>query len=136
MTTNSSKLATQLAQAKGWDNLLRQLMLVGKALHPLSDEARDEHSEVQGCQSRVWLQLTVDDKQQVAMLAWSDSKIIRGVLAVIQEKVNQLSPEQIAAFNFDDWFASIQLERYLSQSRASGIAEVIRQIRHQAAVND
>ncbi|HCB18342.1 MAG TPA: hypothetical protein DEP76_14980, partial [Alteromonas sp.] len=38
--------------------------------------------------------------------------------------------------DFDDWFASIQLERYLSQSRASGIAEVIRQIRHQAAVND
>ena len=135
MTTNSSNLATQLAQAKGWDNLLRQLMLAGKALHPLGTEDRNEHSEVQGCQSRVWLQLTVDDKQQVAMLAWSDSKIIRGVLAVIQEKVDQLSPEQIAAFNFDDWFASIQLERYLSQSRASGIAEVIRQIRHQAADN-
>ena len=135
MTTNSSNLATQLAQAKGWDNLLRQLMLAGKALQQLGTEDRNEHSEVQGCQSRVWLQLTVDDKQQVAMLAWSDSKIIRGVLAVIQEKVNQLSPEQIAAFNFDDWFASIQLERYLSQSRASGIAEVIRQIRHQAADN-
>ena len=136
MTTNSSNLATQLAQAKGWDNLLRQLMLAGKALYPLNAEARNEHSEVQGCQSRVWLQLTVDDNHHVAMLAWSDSKIIRGVLAVIQEKVNQLSPEQIAAFDFDDWFASIQLERYLSQSRASGIAEVIRQIRHQSAVSN
>ncbi|MBR9793620.1 MAG: SufE family protein [Gammaproteobacteria bacterium] len=136
MTTNSPNLAAQLAQAKGWDNLLRQLMLAGKALHPLSAEARNEDSEVQGCQSRVWLQLTVDDNHQVAMLAWSDSKIIRGVLAVIQERVNQLSPEQIAVFDFDDWFASIQLERYLSQSRASGIAEVIRQIRHQAVVTN
>ena len=119
------------AVPRGW----RQPHYFGRAA-AARDEARDEHSEVQGCQSRVWLQLTVDSNNRVAMLAWSDSKIIRGVLAVIQEKVNELSPEHIAAFDFDDWFASIQLERYLSQSRASGIAEVIRQIRHQAAVND
>ncbi|WP_296047802.1 SufE family protein [uncultured Alteromonas sp.] len=135
MTTNNTPLADQLAQARGWDNLLRQLMLAGKSLHALAAESRNESREVSGCQSRVWLQMTVDSHNQVTMLAWSDSKIIRGVLAVIQEKVDQMSPSQLAVFDFDDWFRSIQLERYLSQSRASGIAGVVRQIRQQTAVS-
>lgn len=133
MTASNGELASQLAGARGWDNLLRQLMLAGKCLHVLPEDARTDDTEVKGCQSRVWLRLRVNDCGGVSMLAWSDSKIIRGVLAVIQEKVNQLNVAELAVFDFDDWFTSVQLERYLSQSRANGIAEVIRQIRLQSA---
>ena len=128
MTNNALPLAQQLALAKGWDNMLRQLMLAGKQLAVLPVERRNDDNEVKGCQSRVWLTLSDDTLPTCSMLAWSDSKIIRGVLAIIQEKVNTLSPDDLRQFDFRAYFSAIGLDRYLSQSRANGIKDVVARI--------
>ncbi len=128
MTNNALPLAQQLALAKGWDNMLRQLMLAGKQLAVLPVERRNDDNEVKGCQSRVWLTLSDDTLPTCSMLAWSDSKIIRGVLAIIQEKVNTLSPDDLRQFDFHAYFSAIGLDRYLSQSRANGIKDVVARI--------
>lgn len=128
MTNKSLPLAQQLALAKGWDNMLRQLMLAGKQLAVLPVERRNDDNEVKGCQSRVWLTLSDDTLPTCSMLAWSDSKIIRGVLAIIQEKVNTLSPDDLRQFDFRAYFSAIGLDRYLSQSRANGIKDVVARI--------
>jgi cysteine desulfuration protein SufE len=128
MTNNALPLAQQLALAKGWDNMLRQLMLAGKQLAVLPVERRNDDNEVKGCQSRVWLTLSDDILPTCSMLAWSDSKIIRGVLAIIQEKVNTLSPDDLRQFDFHAYFSAIGLDRYLSQSRANGIKDVVARI--------
>ena len=128
MTNNALPLAQQLALAKGWDNMLRQLMLAGKQLAVLPVERRNDDNEVKGCQSRVWLTLSADTSPTCSMLAWSDSKIIRGVLAIIQEKVNTLSPDDLRQFDFHAYFSAIGLDRYLSQSRANGIKDVVARI--------
>ena len=128
MTNKSLPLAQQLTLAKGWDNMLRQLMLAGKLLAVLPVERRNDDNEVKGCQSRVWLTLSDDTLPTCSMLAWSDSKIIRGVLAIIQEKVNTLSPDDLRQFDFHAYFSAIGLDRYLSQSRANGIKDVVARI--------
>lgn len=128
MTNNALPLAQQLALAKGWDNMLRQLMLAGKQLAVLPVERRNDDNEVKGCQSRVWLTLSDDTLPTCSMLAWSDSKIIRGVLAIIQEKVNTLSSDDLRQFDFHAYFSTIGLDRYLSQSRANGIKDVVARI--------
>ena len=128
MTNKALPLAQQLALAKGWDNMLRQLMLAGKQLAVLPVERRNDDNEVKGCQSRVWLTLSDDTLPTCSMLAWSDSKIIRGVLAIIQEKVNTLSPDDLRQFDFRAYFSAIGLDRYLSQSRANGIKDVVARI--------
>ncbi|TPV59719.1 SufE family protein [Aestuariibacter sp. GS-14] len=128
MTSNALPLAEQLILAKGWDNMLRQLMLAGKHLRVLPDVTRTDSTEVKGCQSRVWLTLEKSPVDGCVMLAWSDSKIIRGVLAIIQEKVNSLDAEALAKFDFPAYFSAIGLDRYLSQSRANGIKDVVARI--------
>ncbi|MDC8831323.1 SufE family protein [Alteromonas gilva] len=121
-------LAAKLAASKGWDNLVRQLMLAGRELNTLPPEQRTSETEVTGCQSRVWLHVIATTEASLVMQAWSDSKIIRGVLALIEERVRPMTPEQLSAFNFGEYFAQIQLDRYLSQSRANGINEVIKRL--------
>ncbi len=123
-------LAAQLAAAKGWDNLVRQLMLAGRELNTLPAQQRHSKTEVSGCQSRVWLQLSRVTNESVSMQAWSDSKIIRGVLALIQERVGLMTPQALKEFDFSRYFRCIQLDRYLSQSRANGIKEVIKRLQH------
>ena len=90
-------LASSLANAKGWDDFTRTLMLAGKSLVPLPAEKRLAETEVEGCESPVWL---ATSDEQGSLMAYSPSKVIRGVLAVLLEKANELTPQQRSEFDF------------------------------------
>lgn len=119
-------IALALANAKGWDDFTRTLMLSGKSLAPLPDSERTKENAVEGCESPVWL---AHSNTSSMLMAYSPSKVIRGVLAVLLEKANSLTDEQRSEFNFEQYLAQCQLERYLSQSRGNGIKSVIKKLR-------
>ncbi|WP_412722344.1 SufE family protein [Alteromonas sp. D210916BOD_24] len=120
-------IASTVSQAKGWDAFTRALMLAGKDLDLLDVSLRTAQNAVEGCESPVWVSYCSSEQQ---LKAYSPSKIIRGVLAVLLEKANSLTPTQRAGFDFDTYLKRCQLERYLSQSRGNGIKAVINTLRH------
>lgn len=115
-------LASSLAASKGWDDFTRTLMLAGKSLTPLPLDERTSDTAVEGCESPVWMAYSTE---QGGIMAYSPSKVIRGVLAVLLEKANTLSEAQRESFDFESYLSCCQLERYLSQSRGNGIKSVI-----------
>ena len=126
MSTHSEilPLGQSIVSAQGWDGATRAIMLAGKHLPVLPESSRSSRTLVPGCESQVWLALdTNTDKTMVR--AYSPSKIIRGVLAVLLEKANSVPSNQRAEIDFHQYLAACQLERHLSQSRANGIAGVI-----------
>ena len=82
--------------------------------------------KVEGCESPVWL---ATSDEQGNLMAYSPSKVIRGVLAVLLEKANELTPQQRSEFDFERYLSRCQLERYLSQSRGNGIKSVIAKLK-------
>ena len=119
-------LGKSLANAKGWDDFTRTLMIAGKALTPLPQPERNDDTAVEGCESPVWLAFSHDEG---CLMAFSPSKVIRGVLAVLLEKANSLTKQQRAAFDFENYLSQCQLERHLSQSRGNGIKSVIAKLK-------
>ncbi|TKB04188.1 SufE family protein [Alteromonas portus] len=119
-------LASSLANSKGWDDFTRTLMLAGKSLTPLPLDERTAETAIEGCESPVWLAYLTE---QDSVMAYSPSKVIRGVLAVLLEKANALTGEQRRNFDFEDYLSRCQLERYLSQSRGNGIKSVIAKLK-------
>lgn len=119
-------LASSLAASKGWDDFTRTLMLAGKSLTPLPLDERTPDTAVEGCESPVWLSYSAE---RGSLMAYSPSKVIRGVLAVLLEKANTLSKAQRGNFDFEGYLSRCQLERYLSQSRGNGIKSVITKLK-------
>lgn len=119
-------LASSLAASKGWDDFTRTLMLAGKSLTPLPIDERTSGTAVEGCESPVWMAYSTE---QGGIMAYSQSKVIRGVLAVLLEKANTLSEAQRESFDFESYLSCCQLERYLSQSRGNGIKSVIAKLK-------
>lgn len=117
-------IASKLVNAKGWDDFTRTLMLSGKQLAPLDEELRNDQTAIPGCESPVWLHEDGD-----TFVAYSPSKVIRGVLAVLLEKANSLKPKERAQFDFEQYMRQCQLNRYLSQSRGNGIKSVIKRLK-------
>jgi sulfur transfer protein SufE len=125
-------LAAALRQAQGWDNVMRHLMLAGKRLAVVDEAERTPTRRVHGCQSGVWISCSVEDGQ-LAILAYSDSKILRGVLAIIQERYKGLSIDQARVLNIADHLQALKLDTFLTQSRANGIHHVIQYLTDQLA---
>lgn len=104
--------------------MTRQLMLAGKHLKPMPAALQVPENHVSGCQSEVWL--AACPQMPGHFMAYSSAKIIRGVLAVLLEKAHSLESQQLAQFNFADYLAELGISRQISQSRADGVAQVIK----------
>ncbi len=130
--TDLLPLASGLQAANGWDNKMRQLVLASRQLPLLAVEKRTQDNLVKGCDSDVWLD-RANSEAGTYFEAYSPSKVIRGVLAIILEQSNQLSTEALCDFDFDAFTEELALSRFLSQSRGSGLRQVIQRIKTLAA---
>lgn len=115
----------------GWEQRARLLMQWGQRLAPLSDADKTDAHRVHGCESQVWLVgERVDGHWQFA--ASSDARLIRGLVALLLARVNDLSTEQLQQVDLPDWFDQLGLSRQLSPSRSNGLNAVLQRMRELA----
>lgn len=109
----------------------RYLIDLGKAVQGLPEDDKTEATRVHGCQSRVWLVLTVTDGR-LHIGADSDAFIVRGLLAVLLAIYDGQPVEIARAADAKAVFEQIGLEGHLSMGRRNGLYAMIQRI--QAAV--
>ncbi|QPG04530.1 SufE family protein [Salinimonas marina] len=119
-------IARQVKAAGSWDELTRQLMLAAKTLPAMPAQLKVEANQVRGCQSKVWL--AYNPVLSPAFQGYSEAKIIRGVLTVLLEKANDLSGSQRPAYDYTGYLTRLGISRNISQSRADGVAQIIRRL--------
>jgi cysteine desulfurase/selenocysteine lyase len=120
-------IATQIRQAKSWDQTFRQIMLAGKGLNKLLLEDRLPEHEVNGCESQVWLCCS-NQEGLLQLRGDSLSKIVRGLLAIMFEVLQNKPLEQVLAFDMPSYLQSLGLAKHLSQSRGNGLQAVLKKI--------
>lgn len=62
----------------------------------------------------------------------SDAHIVRGLLAVVLAAYNYKTPEEILAFDIDQYFTAIDLIKHLSPTRGNGIRSMVKRIQDTA----
>ena len=106
------------------------VLWLAKKLEPLAEEFRNDAFKVKGCVSQVYVvgQL-VDGK-----LHWqgdSDAAITKGLLALLIEGLEGLTPQQAAALD-PAILAATGLQASLTPSRANGFLNILRAMQAQA----
>ncbi len=86
------------------------------------DLMTDEHLH-RGCQSRVWVRFRIEEGL-FYMDAMSDTLIIRGVLYVMMELFNGLSPKEIAGHK-TDFLKECGIAQHFGSTRTSGINGIV-----------
>lgn len=125
---SAQQLLTDFVQANSWEQKMRLLMKVGNHLPALTTEEQVETNQVSGCESRVWL---VTSKQANCwhFKAYSEAKLMRGLLAVLISRVNGLTSAEIAQLEIADWFDALGLSKQLSSSRRDGLNAIWQRIK-------
>ena len=113
-----------------WFLQTEYLMALSARMKPFEEKDKSEDRRIRTCQSGVWLILTYENGR-IGVRADSDSFIIRGILAVFTELLNQRYPEEILTYK-PRFMDNSGVEKQLSAVRAAGIASVFQSI-HQFA---
>ncbi|KZN33258.1 SufE family protein [Pseudoalteromonas luteoviolacea] len=127
-----NQIQTQLNSLNGWQAKYREIMLLGKKLPSLPDALKTQDAQVQGCESNVWLHLDLDENQErLVIIADSDTRIVKGLLAIILACYNNLLPQEAKLVDAYALFEEMGLIQHLSPSRGNGVKAIVERIQTQ-----
>ncbi|WP_043368670.1 SufE family protein [Cyanobium sp. PCC 7001] len=131
--TGSPALDSIVARLAGTSDPRRRyeyVLWLAKKLEPLPEEFRTDTFKVKGCVSQVY----VVGELQDGHLHWrgdSDAAITKGLLALLIEGLEGLTPEQAAAID-PAFIAATGLQGSLTPSRANGFLNIMAMMQAQA----
>ena len=127
------KLLRNFTRCANWEEKYLYIIELGQRLPALSPEAHSPENSIQGCQSQVWIIMHQNDAGVIELAGDSDAAIVKGLIAVVFILYQQMSPQDIVAFDVRPWFEKMALAQHLTPSRSQGLEAMIRAIRTKAA---
>ena len=107
------------------------VLWLAKKLDPLPPEQQTDDLRVKGCVSQVFVRGDLDD----GVMRWqgdSDALITKGLLALLIQGLNGLTPEQVQGVD-PSFIEATGLQASLTPSRANGFLNILRMMQNQAA---
>ncbi|MDH2998213.1 hypothetical protein A1D22_09965 [Pasteurellaceae bacterium LFhippo2] len=112
---------TQCQNCKSWEERYRLLIQYSRQLPKLSEEELAKIPEIEGCESRLWF---VFQKSPRIVKAYSDARLMQGILFIIQTALLEKSDDELAEFNLQHLFDELQITRHLTSTRLNGLNQI------------
>jgi len=125
---SQQELIEQFADIDDWMDRYACIIDMGNALEPLPERLKTQDRLIEGCQSRVWLDATVNADGTVKYAADSDAIIVKGMISMLIDVLSGHTPQEIidAKLHFID---DIGLADHLSPTRSNGLLAMLKQMR-------
>ncbi len=129
MTHTYQRVSKNIENSASWQQKYREIMLLGKTLPPLADILKTDDALVRGCESKVWMFVEFDlTENALVVIGDSDTRIVKGLLALILALYNGLTPEEVLNVNAYEEFEKLGLISHLSASRGNGVKAMVEKI--------
>ncbi len=125
-----NRLVDRLGSTKDPRRRYEFVLWLAKKLAPLPEEFRRDSFKVKGCVSQVYVAGQLVD----GVLHWqgdSDAQITKGLLALLIEGMEGLTPDEVAAID-PAFLQATGLQASLTPSRANGFLNIFRMMQAQA----
>ena len=103
---------------------------MGNDLRLIEDkELRNQETFVSGCQSEVWVHYVKDNDNTLQFYAYSESKLVKGLLFILTEAFSGYTPNEMLNFTASS-IQKIPLGAQLSMQRQLGMMSVFNRMKH------
>jgi cysteine desulfuration protein SufE len=126
------EIVNEFNDLASWEDRYRRIIEYGRELAPMNEAHRTDKNKVKGCQSTVWLHAAMENGH-VRFQGDSDAMIVRGLMALLLKVYDDAPPAEIVTTP-PDFVQATGLASHLSQTRANGLAAMVKQIKLYAAV--
>jgi cysteine desulfuration protein SufE len=127
ITEIQDEIIDEFAMFDDWQERYQYMIDLGKSLPLISQEYKTEDNIIKGCQSKVWVQASMDN-EKIIFTADSDAIITKGIIAILIRVFSNQHPKDIIDGN-TDFIDEIGLKEHLSPTRANGLVSMIKKIK-------
>lgn len=110
-----------------WMEKYEYIIELGKELPLINPEKKTEDRLIEGCQSRVWLDATIQN-DKIQLTADSDAIITKGIIGLLIRVLDNEKPEDIVKSDLH-FISDIGLQEHLSPTRANGLLSMVKKIK-------
>ena len=111
-----------------WLDKYEYIIDLGKTMPIIDADKKIEENLISGCQSRVWLDCSSDEKGLLRFRADSDAIITKGIISLLIRVFDGQKAEDILAADVD-FIDEIGLKETLSPTRANGLVSMLGKIK-------
>jgi cysteine desulfuration protein SufE len=110
-----------------WMEKYEYIIELGKDLPLIDPGKKTDDRLIEGCQSRVWLDASVE-QDKLHLTADSDAIITKGIIGLLIRVYDNETPENIVKSDLH-FIADIGLQEHLSPTRANGLLSMVKKIK-------
>jgi cysteine desulfuration protein SufE len=121
------RIIEEFSVFEDWMDKYALLIEMGNELQPLDIKYKTPNNLIEGCQSRVWLQVDLEDGKMIFQ-GDSDAVIVKGIVSLLIQVLSDHTPDEILAselYFIDD----IGLKDHLSPTRSNGLTSMLKQMK-------
>jgi cysteine desulfuration protein SufE len=130
ITETQQAILDEFSKFSSWEERYKRIIELGKTLQAFPEEHRIDQNKVRGCQSQVWMHAGLENGKVLYNID-SDAMIVKGLAAILHKTFSGHEPKDIITAPMD-FLEKIGLTQHLSQSRANGLAAMVRQFKNYA----
>lgn len=122
------EIIDEFSEIDDWMDRYAYIIDLGSTLPPLDESLKTPDRLIEGCQSRVWLDASIDDNGHIHYTADSDAIIVKGIISLLIEVLNDHTPDEILSTDLH-FIDAIGLGEHLSPTRSNGLVAMVKQIK-------
>ena len=122
------EITEEFADIEDWLARDAQIIDLGNELPPIDESVKTPEHLIEGCQSRVWLDASLDDEGKVHFRADSDAIIVKGIISLLISVLDGHTPQEILDADLH-FINDIGLGEHLSPTRSNGLLAMVKQMR-------
>jgi cysteine desulfuration protein SufE len=111
-----------------WFDKYALIIEYANKLKPLDETKKTPQNIIEGCQSRVWIDASLNENGQVVFVGDSDAIIVRGILALLLYVLSEHTPQEIIETELY-FIEKIGLKEHLSPTRSNGLVAMMKQLK-------
>ncbi len=121
-------IISEFSDFDDWMDRYALLIDLGNELPEFPEDKRTDQNLIDGCQSKVWIDATLNADGTITFIGDSDAILVKGIVALLLRVLSGQTPADIleADLHFID---AIGLREHLSPTRSNGLLAMLRQMR-------
>ncbi|AOF54386.1 hypothetical protein BKG91_10715 [Rodentibacter caecimuris] len=119
----------QLKLATNWEERYRLIIQAGKNLPRPSDNELANMQSISGCEAQMWFQIIPKNDRTFQFNAFSEARIMNGLLWILLEKINGKTANALREFDLTAFFTELGIAQRLSETRLNGLNQIGQQLK-------
>ncbi|MEE3608059.1 SufE family protein [Avibacterium paragallinarum] len=125
-------MRTQIKNAPSWEERYRLLIQSGKNLPRPDEQQLTQMQPISGCEANVWFKIEPQNDRTFHFHAFSEARIINGLLWLLLQEINGKTAEQLQQFDLTAYFSDLGIAQRLSSTRLNGLKQIERLVQNLA----